>query len=197
MGNTHQLTSDPEIDFQSAMADAGVICPDIPAMDGTLHRFTAEGDKNGSNNGWYVLYGDSLPAGAFGNWKTGQSETWCLKSKEAMSTAERQEWQQRMKQASQEREKEQAKRQADARTKAKGVWQAATTDPTNHPYVTSKQISPYGIRQRGETLVIPLRDSENVLHTLQFIDADGNKRFLTGGKVNGCYCATCPRVSVM
>ena len=98
MGNTHQLTSDPEIKFQSAMADAGVICPDVPASDGTLHRFTAEGDKNGSNSGWYVLYGDSLPAGAFGNWKEALTDEFLKSAKahkaellEALETSRRRE----------------------------------------------------------------------------------------------------------
>jgi hypothetical protein len=35
-------------------------------------------------------------------------------------------------------------------------------------------------------LVIPLRDGA-ALHSLQFIDAEGGKRFLTGGRVAGCY----------
>lgn len=34
-----------------------------------------------------------------------------------------------------------------------------------------------------------LRDSVRQLSSLQFIDADGNKRFLSGGRVTGCYHA--------
>ena len=131
-------TTDPEIAFQSAMADAGIICPDIPIADGVIHRFKDEDDKNGSRNGWYILYGDNLPAGKFGNWKTGLSETWSAKRKESMTPAEHQAWQQRMKKASQDREKEQTKRYAEAREKATGVWQVATADPSNHPYLKSK-----------------------------------------------------------
>ena len=34
---------------------------------------------------------------------------------------------------------------------------------------------------------MPLRDGEGRIHSLQFIDADGNKRFLSGGRIAGCY----------
>jgi len=183
------LSSDPVLAFQSSMADAGVLCPELLVADGILHRFKDGEDKNRSRNGWYVLYLDGIPAGAFGSWKTGLSETWSMKSRDAMTQAERQAWQKQMKEAKAKREAEQEKIHAEARKKAKGVWQVANTDPTHHPYIKSKQITPYGIKQRGTTLIIPLRDSENVLRSLQFINNDGSKRFLTGGKISGCYCA--------
>jgi len=189
MDNVALIDSDPVSAFQSAMADAGLVCPDFLNGDGNLHRFRVEGDKNGSKNGWYTLHLDGLPSGAFGSWKTGQSETWCMKSKDAMTSAERQAWHKRMQEAMAKRVEEQQKIQAEARVKAKGIWEAATTDPNNHPYIKIKKITPYGIKQRGETLVIPLRDTDSTIHSLQFIDGDGNKRFLTGGKVSGCYCA--------
>ena len=36
---------------------------------------------------------------------------------------------------------------------------------------------------------VPARDLHGVLHTLQFIGAYGAKRFLTGGRIQGCYFA--------
>jgi hypothetical protein len=36
-------------------------------------------------------------------------------------------------------------------------------------------------------LVLPLRDADGNLHSLQFIGADGSKRFLSGGRVTGCF----------
>jgi putative DNA primase/helicase len=44
------------------------------------------------------------------------------------------------------------------------------------------------VRLHNGALVIPLRDGNN-LHSLQFIDADGQKRFLTDGRVAGSYFA--------
>ena len=36
-------------------------------------------------------------------------------------------------------------------------------------------------------MVIPIRDIGGDLHSLQFIDPEGSERFLTGGRVAGCY----------
>ena len=181
-----QLTR-PEIAFQSAMADTGIICPDVPIADGVIHRFKAEGDRK--PNSAYVLHLDGIPGGAFWCFKRGIKEGWSTKTKETMSPNERQAWSKRMGDAKKEREKEQEKIHAEARARARDVWASANAESACHPYIKSKQVSTYGIRQRGETLVIPMRDSEGVLHSLQFIGGDGKKRFLTGGRVNGCYCS--------
>jgi putative DNA primase/helicase len=56
-----------------------------------------------------------------------------------------------------------------------------------HPYLQKKQVSDFGIRIKGNWLVIPLKDANDKLWSLQFIDAEGNKRFLTDGKKKGCF----------
>src|ERR1017187_53566 len=64
-----------QLDFKSAQDAAGISMKESPFPDGKLHRYHAEGDSPGSKNGWYVLYGDDLLAGAFGSWKTGYKGT--------------------------------------------------------------------------------------------------------------------------
>ena len=44
-------------------------------------------------------------------------------------------------------------------------------------------------RQLREQLVIPLRDAQGTIWSLQFIGPDGDKKFLTGGRKRGCYFA--------
>lgn len=44
----------------------------------------------------------------------------------------------------------------------------------------------HGLRLHDGALVVPMRDGAE-LHSLQFIDAEGEKRFLAGGRVSGCY----------
>src|SRR5690606_19668878 len=56
-------------------------------------------------------------------------------------------------------------------------------------YLVTKQVKSHGLRLYKETLVVPMRDSRGLLHSLQFIDGDGNKRFLSGGRKYGCYFA--------
>lgn len=47
----------------------------------------------------------------------------------------------------------------------------ATSQPANpdHPYLVRKQVGAFGIRQRGEALLIPIRDVSGQLQALQYI----------------------------
>ena len=158
--------------------------------DGKLQRYRIEGDKAGSRNGWAVLYSQPLLAGAFGSWKTGESHTWCeQRSDKPPTAAERAEQQRLMKAAQATRAAELANVQAFARQRAAKLWSTARPATNAHPYLQRKQIGAYGIRQLRDVLVIAARDVNGELHTLQFISPDGSKRFLTGGRIVGCYFA--------
>jgi putative DNA primase/helicase len=85
-----------------------------------------------------------------------------------------------------EREAEDAKRQVEAREKAAVIWQAAEPAPENHPYLVTKGIRSHGLRVHEGKLVVPMRDGAT-LHSLQFIGLEGDKHFLSGGRVSGCY----------
>ena len=76
---------------------------------------------------------------------------------------------------------------ANVAQKAAAIWKASTPAPDDHPYLVRKGIKAHGLRLYKGALVAPMRaDAE--LHSLQFIRADGTKRFLKGGRVAGCYC---------
>ena len=83
-------------------------------------------------------------------------------------------------------EAEIARERAEAASKAGVIWSAAKPDPADHAYLLAKGIKPNGARLHGDALVIPMRDG-GATHSLQFIGPDGGKRFLTGGRVTGCY----------
>ncbi len=178
-----------ERDFKFAMAEMGLVAKDIIVPNGKLHRFHVEGDKAGSKNGWYVFYGDDLPAGAFGCWKRQISKTWCTKPEWKMTSIERVEFKRRMNAARTAREDEEQKRRAIARDRAMAVWQSSLPAPDTHPYLIRKAVQNHGLRLHKDTLVVPLRDSAGILHSLQFIDSAGKKRFLSDGRKNGCYFA--------
>ena len=61
--------------FRAAIQSAGLIPPDMIEPDGKLHRFASNGAR-GDDAGWYALHGDGIPAGSFGDWRSGQSQTW-------------------------------------------------------------------------------------------------------------------------
>jgi len=173
--------------FRDAIEAAGITPPETICADGKLHRFPSNGAR-GDDAGWYVFYGDAVPAGAFGDWRTGVSQAWRADIGRKLTAAEQAIHRARLKAMSEAREAEEAKRRAEATNKAAKVWSEAKPAPADHPYLTRKAINPHGVRVHDGRLVIPLR-ADGKLHSLQFIDADGEKRFLPGGAVKGCYFA--------
>lgn len=155
--------------------------------DSRLHRYRVEGDKPGSKNGWFVLDLGYPAHGAFGSWKTGQSHTWRPKQQSNLTDDEREVLARRAEAARAARLAEQQSVQASARDRALRLWRRANLAFGSHPYLTNKGVPAYGIRDLRGQLVIPLRDEEGELHSLQFIGADGLKTFLTGGRKRGCY----------
>ncbi|MFV0601948.1 MAG: toprim domain-containing protein [Brachymonas sp.] len=171
--------------FRQAMAEAGLTPPNAIHADGQLHRFATNG-KRSDTAGWYCLHADGLPAGAFGDWRTGMTQTWCAKADNAMTQEEREAYRQRMKAIQAQREAEQAQRHESAQHRA-GRMLGGSIPAWEHPYLTAKGVPGYGLRRKGDVLLVPLRDTSGKLRSLQTIEADGQKRFLTGGKVQGCY----------
>jgi putative DNA primase/helicase len=166
--------------------------------DGKLTRYRVQGDKAGSRNGWAVLYSQPVFSGAFGSWKTGESHTWREDSRKPQTPAERAELQRQLATMRAARDAERDKVQAEARARAAKLWERARPATNVHPYLRRKGVGAYGVRQLRELLLIPARDAHGVLHTLQFIGPDGAKRFLSGGRIAGCYCPIgCPLDSLL
>lgn len=177
--------------IQDAMAAAGLTPHkglDLRG-DGKLQRYRVEGDKSGSRNGWAVLHDGPVPFGAFGSWKTGESHTWREATTKPLTAAERAEIQRRTQAIRRVHAQEREAVQAEARIKAQRLWSRAKPATNAHPYLERKRINAYGLKQLRDMLLVPARDLDGTLHTLQFISADGTKRFLTGGRIAGCYFA--------
>lgn len=179
--------------FIEAMRAAGLTPHDpqeLAAMsDAPLRRFRVEGDKSGSRNGWAVLHSHPTPAGAFGSWRTGEQHTWHAARRAPVNAADRAAWRLQTQQLHQAREIERARVQAAAQERAANLLRISRPATNDHPYLTRKGVPAFGIRQLGPALMVPARDSAGALHSLQFIQPDGTKTFLTGGRVKGCYHA--------
>ena len=76
-----------------------------------------------------------------------------------------------------------------AKARKTAAWILDRAKPvTTHAYLTAKGVKVFGdVRQYRGALVLPLRDASGELHSLQFIGADGVKRFLSGGRIAGCF----------
>jgi len=178
----------PYEQFKAAIAAAGLIPPDVIHADGKLHRFNASG-KRGDDTGWYVFHLDGVPAGVFGCWRLGITETWCGKLDNTMTVMEREAHRQRIKAMHAQREAEEVTKHQAAAAEAARRWQAAQSC-TGHAYLSTKGVLAHGVRSDAAGgLIVPMRDTAGTLHSLQTITPDGEKRFLSGGRVKGCYHA--------
>lgn len=162
--------------FLSAMRQTGFE-PDCKIVaDGKLHRFRDWLDKPGTKNGWYILYPDFPPAGAFGCWKRGISEKWSgsnlttnrLISQKFISI-----------------EKAMAEEHQKGRKKATEKWLKARPSNGNHGYLLSKHVKAHGARYLNGALLVPVMDIAGQLHGLQCIYRDGSKRFTCGTEKRG------------
>jgi putative DNA primase/helicase len=178
--------SDPIEQFRAAILAAELEPPEHIEGDGKIHRFATNG-KRGDEAGWYCLHLDGIPAGSFGCWRSGMQSTWCAKSDQQMTSAERDAQRQRIKAMQQQRDDEQAQRQQQAAESASALWSNADPAPADHAYLRRKQIQPHGAKVSGDNLLITLRDTAGKLHSLQTIAPGGEKRFQPGGRVAGCY----------
>jgi len=171
--------------FRSEMARAGLRFDGPIIADGRIHRFRADGDHG--KNSWYVLHSGPPMAGAFGCWKRDVKETWCERKRDYSPT----EWQrirESWQQAEQERHQTEKELQARARKTAERILQRSEPARDDHAYLKRKRVDVHGeLRLWRGALVLPLRDVNGELHSLQFISPAGEKRFLRGGRVAGCF----------
>ena len=176
-----------EQDFRAKIAESGLVPPDRLVGDGKIHRIDADG-KRGKKDGFYVYHTDGIPAGAWGDWHEGKEawETWCAASESELDPADRKMLWEKRKADRIARTKEEAARTTEARERARRIWEAA--EPCfSHPYLSRKGVQSYGLRQAEDgRLIMPLRDAEGTVHTLQYIfaqkDEEGrDKKFMPGG----------------
>mgnify|MGYP000917474377 CR=1 FL=1 len=178
---------DPIAQFADAARAAGLEIHGAIVADGKIQRCRIGDDKPGKKNGWYVLHLDGVAAGCFGSWKDGVTHNWCAKSRSDLTAEQDAEVRERISRARALREKEAEIFRARAAVKAVALFAKAGPVDAKHDYVVRKGVRPIGASQLKNMLVIPLEDIDGKLHSLQFIMPDGSKRFLTGGRKNGCF----------
>lgn len=183
--------SDTISDFIAAMAASG-IRPLEPIAHklatGQPVRFRAEGDRPGRRNGWAVLHLDGVPAGVFRHYRLGIRSIWRAGSDpRTLQPAERRAIMARAQQAEARRKAETRAKQEVTARQAQALWKAAISADPSHGYITAKGLAPFGIRQSGAALLVPMFDPAFRIWNLQRIAPDGSKRFLPGGRIDGLF----------
>lgn len=176
-----------------ALSDAGLVVEDIDlsgelAMCGTVKK------PNGTD-GRYAVHLDFPPCVWVCNRHNGDDDSgYTVKLYEesqlnAMTEAEREAMREKIRQ---EKEAAQARREEERRAaaeKANALFQTLTHAGEDNAYLRRKGCVPMGdMRQdKDGRLVLPVRNAEGRIVSLQYVDGEGNKRFLKGGEKKGCY----------
>ena len=178
----------PENQFLDAIRSAGFTQLSEIIADGKIHRFSTNDDHK-DTAGWYCLYLDDHPAGAFGDWRTGYEATWSSPNVK-FSPGDRHKHHARLAYQIQERKKEDDLRRIEAEKQANQIWNDASHAPKDHPYLIKKEISPEGARISNDSLVLPLRDVQGILRSLQCnkyqTSGEGNPREIPQIEIGNC-----------
>ena len=179
------MMTNPIEQFREAIHASGLTPPEVIEADGKLRRFASNGRRN-DDAGWYLIHGDGIPAGSFGDWRTGFAQSWRADVGRTLTPVEEAEHRAKVEAMRREREADETRRRAEAAATAAAIVTAATPAADDHAYLVRKGIRANGALLHQGKLVLPMR-ADGRVHSLQFIGADGEKRFLTGGRVAGCY----------
>lgn len=180
----------PREEFSNFLRNLGCdVTGEHPVMDGKKHRISVEGDRKGERAGFYVAHMDGQPAGYIKNNRTGAEKRWKAKGyvldqrmKLKLQAEALKKLQERV--AEQERLYKQSAQRISKQVE--NLVQVVT--PT--PYMLAKGIEPSSgvfTDKDGETTYIPAIDSDGKQWTMQYIQADGTKRFAKDCKKEGCF----------
>ncbi|EOE7356118.1 TPA: LPD7 domain-containing protein [Enterobacter hormaechei] len=191
-GQTNTVTENlsPVEEFAQKLQDAGFILPDngLPEMDGKRHRVSTEGDKAGTKSGVYQGFLDGRPAGWFQNHRSSEGKVnWTSTGSYQYDPVEA------IKQrafAAQKRWDREMKSHEDYARIAKTLsnqWSKMPAAPDSHAYLSRKGVpAAAGVKlDKYENLVIPLRNTDGDIRSLQYIKPDGTKNLKKDAEKTG------------
>lgn len=166
-----------QAEFYNALQSHGIPTPESSISES---RFTRWGDNS---RYWVKPVADGY---LFGDFKQGISENWFPRFEKNLS---HKEIIARQKQRDDEQKKAEAellRLQEQTAVKAQAIWSNASTEGKSQ-YLERKQIKADRIRFKGNIIVIPLYDTTGKIWSLQYINENGDKRFLADGKKKGSF----------
>ena len=154
--------------------------------DDKLHYFTIEGHKPNSKKGAYQLkISGDFAVGWVRNFRDGDTHSFTSKTDKKFTADERAAWKAKVDAERKIKDTELKQQREDASSKARKIWGTAEKEGYSS-YLNRKKCALNGARFDNDIIVIPVyRDGK--ISTLQFIDQDGDKRFLYGGEMAGGY----------
>ena len=173
-------------DLRGHLAKDGFYLSD-PKLDGNIVRFDR---NNRKNNAWFIGFlnhtvkgGQPYVVAIYGDWADNEGTRKYCSIK--LSKVDQEACEKQLKEASEKHKREKIARQEDAARRALENWELAEERGTTS-YLARKGIEkPYGIRFKDfDTILVPLRDINDKLWSIQYILEDGQKRFLRESKID-------------
>jgi putative DNA primase/helicase len=163
--------------------------------DGKIHRFATDPNKPRSKDGWYAYH---LTYGVYGSHRDGSQHTWFANSGYKPTKSDIAKIAIIKKQAAKALEEE----RNETALLARQFYDNASVYGDS-PYLTKKKIPlPTGVKFINKVdaqklgfeksflltaLIVPLKNKNGELRSLQFINGEGNKFFLPHGELKGCF----------
>jgi phage/plasmid primase-like uncharacterized protein len=190
--NAPQVCHDPRTAFMEVLTAEGFHVPRALSI-GRIERIDGPEDTRGKKSGWYVYHeiedsqaqGQIIGVANYGDWKLGFQKDWCSRAQHQMSIQEQLHYRLARENMRADYERETIIKNEEAAKLAYEIWNEATP-AIDHPYLTKKKVSrAIGMKvSKDGRLIIPIAVNNEIV-SLQFINDDGDKRFLTGGKTKG------------
>jgi putative DNA primase/helicase len=172
---------DIESAFRAQILEKLGAAPSTVVADGKIHRFATK--PNGRDDaGFYVLFDDGLPAGKFGDWRTGDEFKWNAKSASTLPPEDKK----RIEELKTQRKARESDAYAKAAEAAQRRWSNANIASEDNAYLKRKEVRSHGLREAYGALLVPVYDGDTLI-SLQSIDADGSKLFAQGSRTKGGY----------
>lgn len=158
--------------------------------DGEWHRVSVAAKKRKNEDGAYCVSelvlrdGRIVVVGMLSNHKMRLEQALTLEGVCDVSPEDLAEARARAAEATRKGRKEKAKKRKEAAVRAEEIF-SKLPDSGVSEYLRRKQVKGWGVRFSRGSIVVPVRDARGALSTLQFINADGDKKFLTGGAKRG------------
>ncbi|MEJ7806204.1 MAG: hypothetical protein WKG03_09840, partial [Telluria sp.] len=165
--------------FGNAIRAAQLVLEGDPVMDGTRQRIPADGGKKGNLAGSYIGWQNGArPAGSIENFLAGTKDNWKYQGEEKMAPLSSEQI------AGMAAERERRAKELDAQYEGRALaaarrWGRAhdMAPGETTPYLARKQVVAVGLRRDGDNLLVPLRDVDGNLWSIQTIFPE--KRALT------------------
>jgi phage/plasmid primase-like uncharacterized protein len=185
----YQAQEEARKQFGEVLADAGLLLKGLPIMDGRLHHVPTRGAKTkGDNAGVYVGLLDGVPGGWFKNYRTDDEQRWhAMGIHDTRSPAEIQKAKEEAERFREEEERKRLEKEERIAVWAQRKWDRCQA-ATSHPYLKRKRIEPHGLRvDNRNRLLVPMRDLDGKLWSLQSISENGEKHYTAGGRKQGLH----------